>query len=231
MIDAPYVHDPDGFCYAANRTLLTTSGLTPWRGLVDDAGFAVPGTEPEPVWTGRTVACLASGPSLTQEDAGRVRGFTRVVTNSTHWIAPDADAIYAGDAAWWQVHHSEVPATMARWTASVPAARRYDLNLLQPCYGVSGAAAIMLAARLGATAVILLGHDCSIAGGLHWHGAHEGTENPAQSDLISWRRQYRAVADLLRGSVSVMNCSRYTELDCFPTVGLDEAIESCPAVV
>lgn len=231
MLDAPYVRGPDGFCYAASKTLLTTPGLTPWRGQVDDSGRAVPGTEPELVWAGRTVACLASGPSLAVEDVRQVHGLTRVVANNTWRLAPDADALYAADAAWWQVHRGEVPAGIDLWTGSVAAAREFDLHLLQPDYGVSGVAALALAARLGATTVILLGHDCSLARGSHWHGDHTRTGNPRAQDPAMWQRQYQQLADQLGGRVKVLNCSRYTELECFPRMDLDEAMERSSAVV
>lgn len=231
MLDAPYVYGADGFCYVADKTLLTTPGLTPWWGQVDERGCVVPGTEPEPLWAGRTVVCMASGPSLTPEDVGLVRGFTRVVSNDTWRLAPDADALYAADIAWWQVHHDEVPGGMARWTGSVAAARQFDLNLLQPDYGVSGVAAIMLAARLGAATVILLGHDCSLAHGSHWHGDHTRTGNPRAQDPAMWQRQYRQVATQLEGRVKVLNCSRYTEVECFSRVALDKAMECSSGVV
>lgn len=53
----------------------------------------------------RRWAILASGPSLTKEDAEAVRGLNVCVINSTHWLAPWADLLYACDPHWWDWQH------------------------------------------------------------------------------------------------------------------------------
>ena len=56
-----------------------------------------------PDWRGRTVVCIASGPSLTAEDCELVResGCPVIVTNTTFRLCPWADMLYAFDRPWW----------------------------------------------------------------------------------------------------------------------------------
>lgn len=61
-------------------------------------------------WAGRTVVCLASGPSVTQEQVelirvARERDAVRViVTNDMYLVAPWADLCYFADRKWWNWH-------------------------------------------------------------------------------------------------------------------------------
>lgn len=59
---------------------------------------------------------------------------------------------------------------------------RYSVNLFRaPDNDAfnSGQRAIQLAAHFGAERIILLGYDCSLENGTHWHGNHpDGLKNP-----------------------------------------------------
>lgn len=61
-----------------------------------------------------------------------------------------------------------------------------------PAEGVnSGAQAISLAAESGAEVVVLVGYDCSLQNGLHWHGAHpQALRNPTQVSISKWQQQF-----------------------------------------
>ncbi|WP_198958956.1 hypothetical protein [Candidimonas nitroreducens] len=169
------------------------------------------------VWSGRTVACIASGPSLTALDVGRVAGLPTVVTNDTYRIVPFADVLFAADHGWWQQHWHGIDVRAQKWTTSAPAAKEFGLHLLPTTRGNSGATAIHLAMERGASRILLLGYDCSLEYGSHWHGAHDRTDNPTADTVRVWRGDFKAVAaDALRRGVSVVNCSRHTALDCFP---------------
>ena len=220
--------DASGYCYASTPGLVMREDLTPWRGRVAPSGHAVPGTEPPPLWAGLTVACLASGPSLTVMDVGRVHtaGLATVVTNDTFKIAPFAQAIFAADQGWWQQHIHEITIPAQRWTTSRAAAVEFDLNLLGARHANRGAGAIRLAMEQGAARVILLGYDCSLDEGLHWHGAHTRTFNPDAAALKIWREQFEAVAEIAKErDVEVLNCSRRTALECFECADLDNELE------
>lgn len=64
----------------------------------------------DPVWQGRTVVCIASGPSVTFDQlelvrAARERDEIRVaVVNDMYLVAPWADLHYFADAKWWKWH-------------------------------------------------------------------------------------------------------------------------------
>lgn len=59
-----------------------------------------------PRWKDETVCILASGPSLTAEDAQTILSHKRqtrvIVVNETWRMFPWADALYAADSWWWQ---------------------------------------------------------------------------------------------------------------------------------
>lgn len=56
---------------------------------------------PEPRFAGRTVFCLASGPSMNREMANRVRGLPAIAVNSTALLAPWADVLFFTDSGWY----------------------------------------------------------------------------------------------------------------------------------
>lgn len=66
-------------------------------------------------WEGKTVVCIASGPSVTPEQleivrAARERDEIRVaVVNDMYLVAPWADLLYFADAKWWQWHSQGLP--------------------------------------------------------------------------------------------------------------------------
>lgn len=60
--------------------------------------------KPEAFWLGRTVYCMASGPSMSPEIARKVRGRPTIVVNSTALIAPWADVLYFTDSGWFETH-------------------------------------------------------------------------------------------------------------------------------
>lgn len=80
----------------------------------------------------------------------------------------------------------------------------------------SGQLAIKLAAQLGAERVILLGYDCSLSSGIHWHGAHgDGLDNPDAAEVNRWHSDFASLRAELAG-IEIINASRHTELTCFP---------------
>jgi hypothetical protein len=179
-------------------------------------------------WEGRTVVCIASGPSLSTDDVALVEksGLPAVVTNTTFRLCPWAAALYANDLKWWKVYHDEV-ATEFR-------GRRFSGSVVAQKYGAewfrglsnSGAGAISLALAGGASRVILLGYDCGPAadGRTHWHGDHPRELSNAAS-MLKWAAQFAAAArHAARRGVTVINTSRRTSLNCFPRAPLENAL-------
>ncbi len=186
-----------------------------------------------PDWKGRTVVCLASGPSLTSEDCEFVRasGHPTVVTNTTFRIAPWADVVFGMDMNWWRTHHQEVKAVCTgRKLSTSHAARAYGAESLWqskwfPQVLNSGAGAIALALAGGAEKVVLLGFDCQSTGGKkHWHGDHPKSCGNAAS-LQKWPRHFeRQAKEAQKAGRTVVNASRSTALTCFPRVELESAL-------
>lgn len=177
---------------------------------------------------GQTVVCIASGPSLNKTDIKLVRRsklITIAVNNAWKW-APWADLHYAGDMAWWRNYGAEVRHKSQRWTCSKAAAERfrckYRPRKIKPGYN-SGAMAIELALHLGAARVLMIGYDCSVANGTHFDGDHSKTPNPTPERCKRWKPQFKQILKLYPNA-EVINCSRYTELKCFPRKTLEEAL-------
>lgn len=187
-----------------------------------------------PDWSGRTVVCIASGPSLTAEDCAAVRaaGHPAIVTNTTFRMAPWADVLFGFDSAWWRRHNVEVQRVFSgrRLTVSQIGARfgaesLYGAPWFQQA-GNSGASAIVLALAGGAGKVVLLGFDCGRGpqNEWHWHGDHPtGMSNCAT--MARWPQQFALVAKRAKKQgAEVVNASRRTSLDCFPRADLQEAL-------
>ena len=166
---------------------------------------------------GMTVCCMASGPSLTQQDVDAVRdaGIVTVVVNRTFEIAPWAQYIYAGDDTWWMRYHDKIPETMERWTCAARASRNYRANL-HVARGPwnSGLRALQWAVGRNAKRVILLGYDCKhIDGRAHWHDNYPALGNAVS--VTRWPEQFAKYARQIRGRCDVVNCSPDTALTCF----------------
>lgn len=134
--------------------------------------------------------------------------------------------LYAVDRAWWQVHGEEARRTFTGSMVSpqkVPGVRR-DFGWFPAEKTNSGAMALVVAARMGARRIVMLGYDCQHTGGrTHWHGSHPaGLSDAVSVDL--WPAQFRAVLPRLAG-VEVVNASRETALRVFPRQTLEEALQ------
>jgi hypothetical protein len=178
-----------------------------------------------PDWAGRTVVCIASGPSLTAKDCELVRasGHPVVVTNTTFRLCPWADALFGFDAKWWKLYRKEVGAVFkGRCFTASPVAAKYGPESLWGVpwfriYRNSGACAVSLALSGGAAKVVMLGFDAGWDGTKrHWHGDHPaGLENAGT--MGDWPRQFEGLAKYAgKGGIPVVNASRRTRLACFP---------------
>ena len=174
--------------------------------------------------------CVASGGSLTKADCALVAnsGAKILTVNNTWQMFEKSDYIYAGDLKWWMAYHDKIIIPAERWTSSKKAARDYHLNL-HTANGPfnSGMRAIQWAIQNGFKSIALLGYDCSLKNGSHWHGNHNFKTASAltQQKINKWKMQFLKVEKQAKSAgVKIYNCSRYTELVCFPRAVLEDVL-------
>lgn len=130
---------------------------------------------------GQTVACIATGPSLTlqQVEAARSKGFVLFGCNNVWRDVPDLSVLYACNEGWWAHYWCDdllyYPAE--KWTTNKVAADKFSLNWIAEKfdYGLSsnpnivhhghgsGYTMLNLAYLMGASRILLLGYDCKYA--------------------------------------------------------------------
>jgi hypothetical protein len=101
-------------------------------------------------WSDSPCIVAASGPSLTNEVAAKVRraqfaGWRVLVVNDAYRQVRSADALYATDFAWWSAHNGARDFLGERWTSHSTSmaviddkslvAHRYDLNFVLAKHG------------------------------------------------------------------------------------------------
>jgi hypothetical protein len=185
---------------------------------------------------------MASGPSLTQEDADYCRGKADgvIVVNTTYKRAPWADALVASDVRWWQWHKGApdfqglkyATSKHVRWPKvqnlrnTGPKGLELDPTGLR--HGInSGYRAINLAFHFGATRIILLGYDMKRGDDPkrleHWHGDHPV---PSRSQYPSFIKYFHSLVEPLREhGVEVINCTPGSALDAFPMADLRDVLK------
>jgi hypothetical protein len=176
------------------------------------------------------VCCIASGPSLTKSDCDKVGAakITTIAVNNSWQIARFADYIYSGDHGWWRAngHTIDIPAKRVCCDSATQKKHGVIVHLAPGAFN-SGQMAIRFAIqKMKAKKVILLGYDCSLAKGIHWHGPHTNRPNPDEARVRKWVKQFQKAAEEARVfNVDVINCSRETALECFRRENLEDALE------
>ena len=128
----------------------------------------------------RTIACIGTGPSVTQQqvDTARDKGFELYVCNNAYQLAPDAKLLYGCNLAWWEHYFHEVrDLPCEKWTTNIEAAARYELNWIAEefMWGLSedpdvishghgsGFSLVSMAHRARPDRIVLLGYDLRYA--------------------------------------------------------------------
>lgn len=196
------------------------------------------------LWPGEPVVCIASGPSLTQDDVDYVHGVHLqgkarvIVINNTYQLAPWADCLYACDARWWKWHNGAQDFHGLKYSLDPPATRDYGVTVLKNtgANGLellpaglrnghnSGYQAINLAVHFGANRIVLLGYDMQRGrdGKVHWHDDHR--QAPSVPFVLFLPKFPTLVKPLRELGIAVVNCSRETALTCWPRMSLREAL-------
>jgi hypothetical protein len=197
-------------------------------------------------WRGECVAIVASGPSAKREDVDKLRNRIHVIAvNESYRLAPWAEVVYSCDLAWWRLHKGLEEFAGLKLTHDLTACRTYpalkhikiesvtsdEILTDKPSYvgagGNSGFQAMNLAIQFGATGIALIGVDCSLERGEHWHGRHPyHMNNPAPSNVKRWRAAFDGVfAKLKAMDIDVVNCSPVSALTQYPKLTVDETLE------
>lgn len=200
---------------------------------------------PQDLWAGRTVAILASGPSMSAAvaDAVRAARIPVIAINSTYQLAPWADMIYAADQAWWIQYHAQLSdfaglkVSIEQTPGVLPPNMPEGVLVLRNSGnhgfdkdpgrlrtgGNSGYQALHVAAHAGARRVLLCGYE--MGGGGHWHGDHPSPLTNSRTLLPRLRPRFAALASELRDArVEVVNCTPDSQLTVFPRVSLSLAL-------
>lgn len=187
------------------------------------------------LWEGETVAILASGFSLTEQVAERIRErkIPAIVLNTTYFRAPWAEMLYAADAAWWQTYNAKVNGYAGLKVTTVVEAfpdllalrvsgySGFDPDPSQIRTGAnSGFQAIHIAMQAGASRIELHGMDMRHRDGLHhWHGTHPSPLRNHGGDMyLRWIEAFASlVPEAARLNASIVNCTPDSALTCFPS--------------
>lgn len=183
------------------------------------------------------VVCIATGPSLTQDDVDFCNGRAAVyAVNDAYKIAPWADLLYAADGTWWDVHNGAPDFAGEKWTVNPDAAEKYHLNYIAPkskawstnksyiaTGGNSGFQAMNLARVRGASKIVLLGYDYGYTDKKHFFGDHHPLTD-RHSDYALWIKLLNKAA--VEIDIPVVNCSRKTAITCFPRMTIQEALDA-----
>lgn len=196
-------------------------------------------------WRGECAAIVASGPSAKSAPVDLLRDRIHVIAiNESYRLVPFAEILYSCDYAWWQRHKGMRSFEGLRLSHDLRACNEFglsrvmieqvssnDLLLDRPSYvgagGNSGFQALNLVMQFGATGIMMIGIDCSLDHGQHWHGRHPSPmSNPAESNVQRWRKAFDGSAARIAAlGIDVVNCSMLSTLTQYPKLSVAEALE------
>lgn len=203
------------------------------------------------LWPGEQAVIIGGGSSLTAADCAYVRDKAHVIAIKEAAVcslphinppAPWAEVLYAADYKFWKFEKGapgftglkytieETPGQLMNVWPGVELLRNtgdegleLDPSGLKTGYN-SGAQAIGVAVHLGVSRIILLGFDCwrGPSGQQNWFGPH-----PAHIDspYPIFLQGFASMAEPLKAAgVTVINASRFTVLNAFPRVALEDCL-------
>jgi hypothetical protein len=166
-------------------------------------------------WANEIVVCIASGPSLTQADVEIIKhaGVKTIVTNTTFRMVPEIKRLSESDRV-----------TYAPMIQDSTVKTLFEVQSFKN-FGSSGVNAISLAIMSKAKKVVLVGYDCSLALGYHWHGKHPQGLSNCQS-IDRWSGQHELLARYAEiCGVEIINASRFTSLECYKKEEIWKALD------
>jgi hypothetical protein len=198
-----------------------------------------------PDWSGETAVIVATGPSA-KLDLTIAQDKARVFVIKSAWkLAPWADALYGLDTGWWIANLGAPQFKGLKFSPSPTVCRAFGLRQiklksraeiliretgtvgcgLKTGGGHSGFQAINLAVQFGATRILLVGFDMTLANGPHWSSDYAGVAKPDEARVRSWREAMDACAPQFEElGVEVINCSPLSALTAYRKMLLHEAL-------
>lgn len=198
------------------------------------------------LWPNSTVVCIGTGPSLTADDVRiACKNNPVIAVNDAYRLVPPEKldcVLYACDAKWWKwqvrSRKAQIEAFAGIKVGMQPQHQVPDVIRMRNCgeQGLehdpsglrtgrsSGYQAINLAVHFGASRIILLGYDYSLAAAsqAHFFGSHPDHTQPLFSLCL---RNFKTIVQPLRDlGIEVVNASRHTKLHAFPRVSLEAAL-------
>jgi hypothetical protein len=163
-----------------------------------------------------TFAVLATGPSMSQAVADRVKHLGRIAVKDAHRLAPDADALVATDRSWWKRDASVLKFAGRKFGVNPPhggieAVRHGVISTSTNSALLGMHVAIHV---FGAQRVELYGVDMTGERGAHFFGPHVGRPNTKPERFEVFKLQF-ARYPVPKG-VEVVNRTPGSALLCFP---------------
>jgi hypothetical protein len=159
-----------------------------------------------------TAVVLATGPSMTQEIADAVRGRGIVIAiNRCFRLAPWADALVAGDRAWWRRNPDALEFAGRKFCAfRYPGTERMNPTMMCPAGTNSGKQGMRIAQeQFSATRILLCGFDL------------RGNTESGRTNFRGFLRQFKSWH-----GAEVINCTPGSALKRFPFMELDAALRT-----
>ncbi len=195
-----------------------------------------------PNWHDYICIIVASGPSANDIDLRRMIGKARFVVVNNSWrLAPWADFLFAADYRWWEGSCGCIEFKGWKVTTDRRAAETWSLLRLVTLLaddrlqledgivgwgGNSGFQALNMVVHFGCEKIILVGFDCTIKQGLHWHSPYPGANNPNPSKTLRWKRSLDGASVILDNiGVKVINCSMISTLKKYKKMSLDDSFD------
>ena len=197
------------------------------------------------MWKGETAYIIGGGPSLKSFDFTRIERECAIGCNDAYRLGNWVSICYFGDKEWFELHQprpefqSFTGLKIACTPFPIPGVLSLERNLDDTLYleGTkigwfcnTGASAVNLAIRLGATKIVLLGFDMKLGndGQSNWH---PNLVNPSPTGEVyaNFKYRFNLLATLikkLRPDVKVINANPDSELDCFPRMSFEESLNA-----
>lgn len=166
-----------------------------------------------------TWAILATGESMSQEIADKVRGKCKVIAVSNAYkLAPWADIMVSNDSSWWRNNPDALNFSGKKYCAAkMPGTEQFKPEWPYAYSCNSGLLGMRVALKHGATKILLLGFDMK---GTHYFGPHpEPLKNTTAKRFQMFLRQF----DKWKGC-KVINCTPGSALKKFPFDTLENVL-------